>query len=644
MIKIFNLIKKNTTGQSLVELVLAIGLSAILIPALTLGFVASREGKPQQKQRLGAIMHFKEAQEATRSVREKGWSTFAINGTYHPTSTNGGWSLSPNAENINGFNRSITISDTYRDSNGNIALIGSLDPSTKKVDIVVSWTQPFTSSLTSTSYFTRFTNSAYTETSESDFTQGTLSGTTITNISGGEVTLGAGGGGDWCNPNLTISAVDLPKSGVANAVSAIEGKAFAGTGDNAAGVSYASVAIDNSTPPNGNVSGTFDGYKTNDGIFGETNYAYLATDTNSKEVVIVDLTNITNGKYSEAGYFNAPGNGNANSVYVANNIGFMTDGAGHLYTFDLSSKSGSRPQLGSVTLQGIGKKVIVSGSFAFVAESGSTQLQIIQVSSDGRTLSVVGQASVAGLGAKSIFVNDSATRVYIVTEASPTQKEFFIIDTTIKTGNRPTLGSYESSGMNPKGVTVVTGNKAIIVGTGGQEYQVLNILNEANPTNCGGLNIDSGVNGVASVIESDGDAFSYIITGDASSEFKIIEGGPGGQFATSGNFESAIFDPGFEVSYNRAYVNFASPTQTSFSYQIAIADPINNSCSGALYAFVGPDGTSNSYYTASSQIFLSDDGVNFENPGRCFKYKAYFSSNDVTQTPVFYDLSVNYSY
>ena len=67
----------------------------------------------------------------------------------------------------------------------------------------------------------------------------------VTNNSGGEITLGSGGAGAWCSPELTIAALDLPKSGAANAVTAIEGKAFAATGDNASGVAFAEVSVSN---------------------------------------------------------------------------------------------------------------------------------------------------------------------------------------------------------------------------------------------------------------------------------------------------------------------------------------------------------------------------------------------------------------
>ncbi len=641
------MLKQN--GQSIVEFLIAIGLTAIFLPALLTGLVASREGKAQQTQRIEATTLLKEAEEAVRIVRETNWSSIAANGTFHPVISGSNWTLSGNAEVANGYTRKIVISDTQRDSSGKIVSTGgTVDPSTKKVVSSVSWNTPFFSSVDSTMYLSRFlNNTTYVETTDTQFNQGTVNGTVVTNASGGEITLGAGGHGSWCAPNLSITAVDLPKNGVANAISAIQGQVVAGTGVNASGVSFAKLAITDPaypTPPAGTINATFDGYKTN-GVYGDANYAYLATDTNSKEIEIIDLNNVVNGKYQEAGYFNVPGNGTGNSVYTQGNIGYMTDGS-TLYTFDLSSKSGSREQLGSVSLAGIGNKVIVNGNYAYVAvNSTTTQLQIIQISTDGTVLSVVGQASVAGLAGKDIFVNSTATRAYLAAAVSASQKEFFILDISTKTGNRPTLGSYETNGMDPKGVTVVPGNKAIIVGSGGQEYQVIDITNENNLNlpNCGGLNIDTGINGVSSVIEADGDAYSYIITGDASTELKIIEGGPGGQYGTTATYISKTFDAGSNVDFNHLYLNLIQLPQTTIKFQIGISDAINNSCSGVSLTYAGPDKTASTYFTASAAVPLDDDGIGYENPGRCFSYKAYLTSSDITQSPTLYDISINYS-
>jgi type II secretory pathway pseudopilin PulG len=637
--KYLSFLNNTTQGQLLIEILVAIALSSILLPALLTGIVSSRSGKAQQGQRVQAVALMKESTEAVRSIREREWDNFATNGTYHPSVTGSEWTLTSGTDSVSGFTRSIVISDVHRDTNGVIVASpsGTLDPSTKKIDIAIAWTTPHSSSVNSTIYITRFSNTTFTHTTQADFTAGTTSGTAITNDEGGEVILGAGAGGNWCAPNLSITSLDLPKNGVANAITAIEGRVFAGTGDNASGVAFSNINITNTNPPVASSLGTFDGYKTND-IFGETNYGYIATDTNSKEIVIL---NLINSPYTEIGYFDAPGSTNANSVFVLGTKGYMTQG-NNFRVFDLTSKIGSRSQLGSVTLAGTGTDIEVVGNYAYVSLSGSSaEVQIINISNSSNPV-IVGQADVNGEAGTGIFTNSSGTRAYLVSNASSTQREMFIIDTTTKTGNRPVVGSYDASGMSPKKITVVTGNRAIIVGSGGEEYQIIDVSNEASPARCGGIQIDTGVNGIASVVESDGDAYSYIITGDASSELKIIEGGLGGGLSTSGTFTSRIFDASTSAAFNRIVPVFTQPNQTTVRFQVAVATPVSSSCTGALFSFVGPDGTADTYFTGEGLIPLITSGT-YKNPERCFQYKLFLDTTDVSQTPIFNSMLVNYS-
>lgn len=637
-------------GQSLVELLLIIGLSAIVLPSLITGLVSSRNGRPQQNQRLQATTLMKETVEAVRNVREKGWNSFAVNGTYHPVISSSAWSLATGSAVLNGFTQQLVISDVSRNSSGVIVTTGgTVDPSTKKVVVTISWTSPNVSSVSSTLYLTRYLdNITHIETSAADFNAGTKTSVTVTSTSGGEVVLGGGGHGtaDWCAPDLSITALDLPKNGVANAITAIEGHAFAGTGENASGVSFANILISNTYPPAASISGTYDCCKTND-VFGETNYAYLATDTNSKEIVIVDLSTTP---YVERGYFDATGSTDANSVFVVGNTGYMTQGD-QFRIFDLSSKSGSRNQLGSAALAGTGTSVYVVGNYAYVSISGAStrELQILDVSNTA-VPSIIGYADLDSAAGQDVYINATGTRAYVATAVSGTQKELFIIDVSTKTGARSLLGSYEANGMNPKGIRVVTSNKAILVGTSGEEYQVIDITNETAPTRCGGMQVNTGINGVSSVVEADGDTYSYIITGDATSEFKIIEGGPSGQFSFSGTFESATFGPGSGATYyNRLSATISKPSQTDITLQVAVADAINGSCTGVTYNFVGPDGTSGTYFTSTDnativgQIPADDNGTGYENPGRCMRYKAFLSTTDETQSPTLYDVTINYS-
>src|SRR4030042_5431909 len=145
------------TGQSLIELVIVIGLTSLFLPVVLTGLVSSREGKAQQGQRLNATALLNEANEAVRSVREGGWTTFAVNDVYHPQISGNSWTLQPLEEELNGFTRKIEVSDVYRDTDGAIVASGGrIDPSTKKVITTVSWNTPFPSAISSTGYLTRY--------------------------------------------------------------------------------------------------------------------------------------------------------------------------------------------------------------------------------------------------------------------------------------------------------------------------------------------------------------------------------------------------------------------------------------------------------------------------------------------------------
>lgn len=631
-------------GQSLVEIVLVIGLSAVILPALLTGLVTSRQGKAQQAQRTQAVYLLSETIDAVRSVREKGWAGFSVNGTFHPEISGSSWTLATGSAVVNGLTQSVVISDVNRDADGAIAIVGgSLDPSSKKADISIFWGQPYASTVSASLYITRYLeNNSFIQTTVADFEVGTKSGTVVTDTAGGEVTLGAGGHGNWCAPgDYILAQMDLPKNGTARAISAYEGRAIVGTGENSSGVSLADVAISNTNPPVPSLAGTFDGYKTND-VFVSGNYAYLATDSNSKEVVIVDLTTDT-----EVGYFNTPfSSADATSVYVSGTRGYATAGF-FLYIFDLSSQSGSRPQVGNAFFfLGLATGVVVNGDYAYVSlASSSIELQIINIS-DPQSLENTGWADINGTDGKRVFVNSTATRAYLATNQDASRKEFFIIDIAQKTGSRPIIGSYEALGMNPASLSVVPGNRAILVGTEAEEYQVLDISNEASPVRCGGMQVDSGIKGVSGVIEIDGDVYSYIVTGDAGSEFKIIEGGPGGQYTLEGAFISGPFDAGFPTAFNRFDVSVNRPNVSDIQFQVAVAPSVGGSCNSAIFDFVGPGATSSAFFTTSvtagiqSFSFAVPVGIN---PGRCFKYKAFLSTTDPLSTPIFYDMTGNYS-
>jgi len=268
--------------------------------------------------------------------------------------------------------------------------------------------------------------------------------------------------------------------------------------------------------------------------------------------------------------------------------------------------------------------------------------------------------------ANSVYAKSDGTRAYISSNGGASSKQFYILNTSNKNspsflsgsnnGTGPSTGFY--NGSNPQGelyprrsLTVLNGQRVVLVGKDGtanandaHEYQVLDSSNEATPNFCGSVNFDEGFNDLTSVTEADLDNFVYMVANNTVNELKIIQGGPDGLYVDYGYIESATLDAGYNTAFNRFSVTSTTPASTALKYQFASADAVSGSCTGVTYNFAGPDGTSSSYYaTTSAALLLDDNGSGYENPGRCFKYKAIFETTDFNQTPVLNDMTVNYS-
>lgn len=662
-------------GQTLIELMIMISLLAILLPALLIGLISSLSGKAQQEQRLKATALLKEAEEAVRIVRESGWSNLPDNGTYYAEVYGSSWRLSPGTANINGFEERIDIDSVYRkneilvtqDTPGAI-----LDPSTKKIKITISWQTPYPSSIDTTLYLVRLNNNSTNFTTRPDFDAGTTEGVSVTDTTGdsipedAQIQLAAGAGGsDWCDPHQSITEVDLPKNGVANAISAIEGSVFVGTGENASGVSFAKVSLTpgspNPDPPLAHISATFDGYKTN-AVFGENNFAYLATDNNSKEVVIIDLNQYSdppiNSKFKEIGSINLPGNINAESIFVTNDKAYITSNNKKFFIYNIANRSSpSILNANGFNLDGKGKKVLVTGNYAYIATDSTTyQFEIINIT-DSSNPYFAGKLNLGtGQSGIDVYVNTSISnpnKAYLATNYLTGKKNFYVVDiTNISSPNINGQGSYDTSGMSPTGITIVTANIGIIVGNGGtNQYQVVRL---DSMTNCAGLQYPTGIGiqGVASVLQSDGYAYSYIITNDANSELKIILGGgqSGTTFSSSGIYTSQVFNAGFNTAFNRfsghAYIPSAN---TVLEMQVAVSNT-NASCATGNFTYVGPDpeNPTGSRYVLNNGLFTGVIPYKivapyYTNPGQYFCYKLFFNTSDTNESPIFYDFSLNYS-
>jgi len=681
MFKIYSRKINKSFGFSLVEVVISMGFFSIIVFGSLQLFLVSSEAQSISHNEAVARHLQNEYFEKIKNIRRNNWNHLLSGRFSLITDINNDLLLeaTTTGEVIRNYHRYLEIENAKRDSDGNLNDNGeNEDPSTKKITITVSWTGQHSGSISEISYITRyFDNLAWLQTTYNDFSLGTTTNTNLIHHNNdpadpdGEITLGAGGKSNWCVPSL-VEELDLPKQGVAKSVTAIEGHAFAGTGENASGESFAHISITNDDPPVAAVSGVFNGYKTND-VFGETNngqtYGYIATDTNGKEIVILNITQIP---YTEIGYFNADGVNDGTSVRVLNNIGYMTQGD-MFRTFKLTDingnpdRTGSRTQLGSVQLPGVGSKfsILTEGlnTYAYIPISGgSYEMQIVDVTNPANLLlkgkididAATGRSEANQTGVD-IYVNSVGNKAYLITSMVTNRPDFFILNITDKSNPSiisyledgvQKLAEYSTGAMNPKGIEVVPGSVAIIVGESGEEYQVIRIGTD-KPAYCGGTDIDTGIFDSASILAANNIAYTYLVTGDASLEFKIIEGGPGGIFATNGYFESQTLDTNHPTAFNRFFTNIeVSPPVTSIKYKVAVKDALNFTCSDVPFSdldFVGPSGDSTTFFEDVGAVPFNNNDSGFENPGQCFRFRTYLETADFTQTPTLYDFTINYS-
>jgi len=141
--------KKSSRGQTLAEVVVAIGVVVLLVTGLVVGTSVSLKASQYGKARSQAVQYAQEAVELARNIRDNGWTTFTTYGGVSPVSwcldKSGVWapmsdSCSANIDNF--YTRQVTF--TWNDPK-------------MKVDVSVSWidgNKTFTVPITT--YFTQW--------------------------------------------------------------------------------------------------------------------------------------------------------------------------------------------------------------------------------------------------------------------------------------------------------------------------------------------------------------------------------------------------------------------------------------------------------------------------------------------------------
>lgn len=637
-----NYIHKNKKAFSLVELLLAITLfSSVIIVIGTMVFDSYRNIKSNEIKNK-AIYQIKETVNAISVLKNDLWTNILNNADGLPRylefdNVNGTYYIVAGEQIIDEYILSFVINDVYRDIDGNITYEGGyLDAHTKKILITANWNDVIgKEQIIETEYFVNDWNTKELVVSTYDeFLSGSFDLTYAKNDVDGEVKMESVFYADWCKPELQLNTYDIPGNAYAKSIFGLPGKAYLGTSGNASGTAFTDVTITGIDDPEVAIRGEWNRYVADD-IFVLGNYAYVATRNPVNEVAIIDLSVLP---LTQVGVFNAPGTYRAKSVYVKDNIGYLAAGS-YIYSFDLSSKTGSRSLIGSLKValnpnwgtDGYVSKIVANGNYLYVALVEDWYELVIVNITNPASMSIISQTSINNQQTGDFQVRSDGTRVYFATDSSDTDTEFHIIDTTVKSGPRNIISSYDTNGMSINGLSIVElDNRAILVGDGGQEYQVINLSNESSLLSCGGMEFNTGIYDVASVIDNDGNSFTYLVANDSVRDFQVIRGGPGGRggddgygYADLGSYESDVYDTGTNTVYYY-YLTFDHliPLNTDLKIQVRTGNTPDLSSE----SYRGPDGTTSTYF---SSIGITSFNSYFHNK-RYIQFKAYFSSDSIS--------------
>lgn len=640
-------------GQALVELLIAIALSSILLPALLTGLVASREGKAQSGQRLQATALLKEAVEATRSIREKGFTNIGTNGVYRPQITGAGteWELVPGSETTNGYTRQINISDAQRDSGGNIVETGgTVDNSTKKVISSVSWTTPQASSVTNTSYFQRYLgNASFNHTSQfPDFDGGSHTNTTAADVPNSVVlTQSPTGATDYGNKFLTTAT-----SSIGSMTTAGHKTSLRFTAQNSKNVNGIRSFIQTET--GGNVTYRF-GIQTNSGgvpsgtwVGGATNYGLWATPsggaaaTGWRSVTLPSTAALTAG--------------NVYHVVVEHNSGTI-NGSNFIAIRRSAPRNALYPLNGAIDNQS--NPLFKAGAAASWASQDFQPVYELDFSDstyEGNPYDTNAEISVFGsnwYGEKFSFsgadkIAQSAS-FYIRRNGNPptnlniqirrVSDNGVVYTGTLATTGLSTTFAYVTHTFSPAPLTLTAGTvyRIIIQTLGGNNNNSYRFqrIDTTSPANYNSITYDSSTSTyTASTSAGATGTWTDTDSSDFGGFYFTIPGtttySSSGEFIShsAGSFDTTVNN----AAYNNLTWTATIPAGTSLGLQIAASNanpPVN---------FVGPDGTSATQYTTSPATIMPFNAIT----GRYIRYKAIFTSNG-SATPQLDDVSINYS-
>jgi len=479
---------KYSKGQSLLELIISVGIFVAVIASLVFFVLDSYLGNRLSQDMTKADFLAEEGLEAAKSIRDNNFSDL-LAGSHGLIISSGHWIFQGIEDDLNsqlnGGKRVVVIEND------------PLDQNIKKITSTVTWD---------------FTENRPEEIKLISF---------LTNWQ--KIT------GDWSQPKF-VSSYNTTGNSDGTDLFFSDNKIYLVTANNNNGQNGSDpefYIIDVSSPSSPALLGSLNLGATANAITVSGNYAYVASADNSQELKIINISNPNSPSFVSS--YNTTGNSDGtdlffsdNKIYLvtANNNNGQNGSDPEFYIIDVSSPS-SPALLGSLNLGATANAITVSGNYAYVASADNSQeLKIINISNPNSP-SLAGYYNARtpeNSDAISVAINGSTIYLGRVVNSG---RELLILNVSNPSSSN-LLGSYEADGdindiyFDANRVFLATSNAL-------QEFQLVNVANSANPIQISNYDLLGTANGI--FYSSDND-LAYLATIRNDQELVIIGPGP----------------------------------------------------------------------------------------------------------------------
>lgn len=630
----------NQSGQSLIELLIAMGVFVLVISGIMFLTLDAHSANRQGGERTKATLLAQEGVEAATSLKNRSWKKLAVGD--HGLAAGTVWEFSGSSDSVDKFTRQVGIELVQRDQNGAIVENGGApDFDTRKVTSKITWDfQPDRpSEVAITAYMTNWRSAKWVQTTQAEFDQGTKNGVVSANASGGELVLESAQG--FLGNRFLVEGMQ----GVGSMTSALMKTSFRFTAQASRQASALAVYLHQEVgqSPTYRYGLQKDNAGSPDGIWlGATNRGYgdfRATATGWQTINLNETVGLEEGSVYhlviqwQTGtigtnrYISLRASTPLNNLVAYNNVpepnslSFWSTNGGlswaavtaqpifQLISADGTAEGNPYDSLASVNVYG--------GRFA--GELFTVQGSDKQISDVGFYVRKNNSALPNPLDDLYVVVEDAANGTVV-------ERGTLASHDTIA----PTYAWRTYAFANP--LTLATGRRYRVYLTSplsnNQRYYQVYRLNNQNQNTANAINYD-GLNSLYVASSNSGSSWTTTNNADIGGfQFTVLSG-----YLTAGDFVSAPFDTQNDATlFNYVAWTSSLPIGTTFWLQLRTAR-LPGELTTALW--FGPDGTNTTYFTQPGEVIPDTPST------RWVQYKLYLSSDGI-DTPILSDITLDY--